>query len=249
MPLILNIETATDMCSVSLAQNGKVLNVREDSTGKSHSSVITLFIRSILEDAGYSLKDLDAVAVGKGPGSFTGLRIGVSTAKGLCMSLGIPLIGVSTLKSMAVGMLGKLKNEDFLDGLAERNNRPVPDLKDILLCPMIDARRMEAYYAVFDMDLNCSREPEAKILEKNILKDLNKRNIFIIFGTGISKCEFVFSDNRNVFVTDGFYPSAGFMGEISFKNFSEGQFENTAYFEPYYLKDFFTVTKKDDLLV
>lgn len=141
MALILNIETATDICSVALARNGEILSLQEGREAKSHASLLTTLISKSFEETECRLIDLDAVAVSKGPGSFTGLRIGVATAKGLCYSLDKPLISVNTLQSMAAAFM--LKN---------------PDTEDVTLCPMIDARRMEVYLALFNNKLEFTRE-------------------------------------------------------------------------------------------
>ena len=148
MALILNLETATTVCSVSLGKDGKLLALKEQNGDYSHAENLTLFIEDVLKQANVKFSELDAIAVSKGPGSYTGLRIGVSTAKGLCYSLNIPLIAIDTLKSLAVG----IKNSD----LKIRNSD--------LLCPMLDARRMEVYCALFDNSLNYVRETSAEII-------------------------------------------------------------------------------------
>jgi len=226
MALILQIETATTSCSVSLAENGKTIAVNEQNERNIHASHITLFIEDVLKWAGYSLKDINAVAVSMGPGSYTGLRIGVSAAKGLCYALDIPLISISTLESMVKGV-----SEHF------SSDR-------VLFCPMIDARRMEVYTAVFDRALNQISGIEAKIIDEASFADLLADNRIVFFGDGAEKCKSVLDLNKNAeFVTD-FVNSAKHMSELSFIKFQKEKFEDVAYFEPYYLKDFLVTTPK-----
>jgi tRNA threonylcarbamoyladenosine biosynthesis protein TsaB len=222
MSLILGIETATKICSVALSENGKLLASKEEGGAYSHSEKLTVFIQEILKQAGKNLKDLDAIAVSKGPGSYTGLRIGVSAAKGLCYGLEIPLISVSTLQAMAKG-----KTE-----------------KNVLFCPMIDARRMEVYTALFDENNKELAPISAKIIDESSFDDQLKENQIIFFGDGADKCEEVLGSNVNaLFSKDGF-PSAEYINQIALEKFSKQDFEDVAYFEPYYLKDFVATTPK-----
>lgn len=221
MPVILNIETSTRVCSVALAIDGEVV-AREDSfTKNSHAENITLFSEKAVKDAGLSFRELDAIAVSKGPGSYTGLRISVSTAKGYCYALDKPLISIGTLKSMAAGMI-------------ERENNP----DGFLYCPMIDARRMEVYAAVFDSKLNEVQGTEAVIVDKNSFHDLLPVNKIIFAGDGAPKCREVLNHQQNAVFMNDFYPSADFMATLSEQKFNKQEFEDVAYFEPFYLKDF-----------
>ncbi len=222
MTLILSIETATLVCSVALVKDGKVLAVKETSKKNSHSEVITVFIDELLKESNLDYTDLNAVAVSKGPGSYTGLRIGVSTAKGLCFALDIPLISVNTLQSMSGGM-----SKDY----NKKSNLPT------LFCPMIDARRMEVYCAIFDNNNREVRKTKAEIIEEGSFAEYLKNNKVVFFGDGASKCKNVISHPNAVFVDD-IHPSAANMAEIVNQKFQENQFEDVAYFEPFYLKEF-----------
>ena len=231
MSYLLNIETATRVCSVAIGRDGELIALKETNKEKSHSSVITLLIQEVLKKAGIVLSDLDAIAVSKGPGSYTGLRIGVSTAKGLCYSLDRPLIAVNTLQAMAISRV--------------ENKSEIP----ILYCPMIDARRMEVYTAFYDADNNEVRKPGADIIDKNSYANILDKNKVVFFGDGAAKCKDALSHHANaIFVDDarpvgrnnriGVFPSARNMIPLSEKSFNDRQFEDVAYFEPYYLKDF-----------
>ena len=222
MALILNIETSTRVCSVALSINGKVASVQESHTQNSHSELITLFAQYVIADAGISFSNLDAVSVSKGPGSYTGLRIGVSTAKGYCYGLDIPLISIDTLGAMAHGML--LKSN-------------ITDSKS-LFCPMIDARRMEVYTALYSSKLSEIEGVTAKIIDDNSFSEYLSDNKIIFAGDGAPKCKDVLSHQANAVFLDDFYPSATYQSNIAEKKFLESDFEDTAYFEPYYLKEF-----------
>jgi len=218
---ILNIETSTQVCSVSLGVDGKVVAIKESNTKNSHAEQITLFCEAVVKEVGIGFRDLDAVAVSKGPGSYTGLRIGVSTAKGYCFALDKPLISIGTLKAMAAGMIENEKNS-----------------KDFLFCPMIDARRMEVYAAFFDVELNELKKTEAVIVDENSFSDFLSENKIIFAGDGAPKCKEVLSHQKNAIIKNGFNPSAAFMAKLSEQKFSQQDFEDVAYFEPFYLKDF-----------
>ena len=214
---ILNIETSTKACSVAIHNDGKLLNCKESVTEEfSHSEKLLLFISDIMNESRINFSQLNAVAVSMGPGSYTGLRIGVSTAKGLCYALDIPLISVSTLQAMAYGMLSVSKAD--------------------LFCPMIDARRMEVYSAFFDSDNIMVREVQADIVDGSSY-DVELRKKVIFFGDGSDKLKGVIKHKNAIFQSD-FYPSAEFIGVLSYNKFVESNFEDVAYFEPYYLKDF-----------
>lgn len=223
MGLILNLETATTNCSVSLALNGVIIAIRENDTPNySHAEQLHVFIQECLEEAGKSPGDLDAVAVSKGPGSYTGLRIGVSAAKGLCFALGVPLISIATLKSMA----SQLNIE-----------------KDAVVVPVLDARRMEVYSAVFDAQLNEIRETRAEIIDEDSFKEYTSGDTMYFIGSGAQKIESTLEGDNLVFKTKA-VPSAKEMAVLSYQKFSSKDFEDVAYFEPYYLKDFLVTKKK-----
>lgn len=218
---ILCIETATPTCSVALLQDGKVAGLRETDRKNSHAEVITLFIRELMDNHELDASHLDAVAVSMGPGSYTGLRIGVSTAKGLCYAGSKPLIAVGTLESMAAGAL----------------QRTGAQPEDTIYCPMIDARRMEVYDALFDHTGKEIRETKAEIIDENSFSGLLKEHAVYFFGDGADKCRSVIT-HPNASFLDGFSPSAAYMAPLVMQKFKAGQFEDVAYFEPFYLKDF-----------
>lgn len=214
---ILNIETSTKNCSVSLAKEGKTVVIKEIAEQNfTHSEKLHLFIDELIKKTGISYKDLNAVALSKGPGSYTGLRIGTSTAKGLCFALDIPLIAI-----------------DSLEILAKQVN-----LNDRLIIPMIDARRMEVYTAVFDQNQNKISETEALIVDENSFDKITQKACFI--GDGAEKCKNILQRENFIFLTEIIYPSANEMSELSYQKFQQKAFEDTAYFEPFYLKEFFT---------
>jgi tRNA threonylcarbamoyladenosine biosynthesis protein TsaB len=217
---ILNIETATKNCSVSIAQNGKTIALNEMAEEHfSHSEKLHLFIDSLLKENQIAYKDLSAVALSSGPGSYTGLRIGTSTAKGLCFALDIPLISVDTLL-----VLAKQVNENSL------------------IIPMLDARRMEVYTAIFDENHNRKTPVQALVVDENSFDEITEKAVFI--GDGATKCKEILNRENFIFWDEIRYPSAGEMGEISFDKFQKKEFEDIAYFEPFYLKEFFTGAKK-----
>ncbi|MFM2212753.1 MAG: tRNA threonylcarbamoyladenosine biosynthesis protein TsaB [Bacteroidota bacterium] len=221
MTFILNIETATKNCSVSLAKNGITILCKElAEQGYSHAEKLHVFIEEILKEAGISVQQLNAVAVSKGPGSYTGLRIGVSTAKGLCYALGIPLISIDTLLILA--------------------KQVVVDSGFII--PMIDARRMEVYSAIYTANHSCTREVEAEILTEDSYATVQD-NIYIV-GDCQEKVHTVLNQSNRHFLPNVVFPSANEMSALSFEKFSKNEFEDVAYFEPYYLKDFMLPQKK-----
>ncbi len=226
MAYILCLETATTICSVSLFKNNRLISFRESDQKNSHAEFITSFIREVVEESDIDYPDIDAVAVSKGPGSYTGLRIGVSTAKGLCYALDKPLIAVSTLQSMAAGFTNHLMNESF----------DFPE--DTLFCPMIDARRMEVYTAVYDIHNREIESINAKIIDRFSFRDFLKKHKIYFFGDGAEKCKPILSSNRNAVFIDKFHPSATMMNQLAFDGFQNRKFEDVGYFEPYYLKDF-----------
>lgn len=222
MALILNLETATTNCSVSIAKDGSTLAIKEHNTPNySHSEQLHVFIQEVLVEASISLSELDAIAISKGPGSYTGLRIGVSAAKGLCFSLDIPLISIATLKSMATQ---SSSNEvDYI-------------------IPLLDARRMEVYSRVFDTQFNEIRETRAEIIDENSFSKYLKKGKVLLVGSGAAKCKDVLA-NVNVLYNLSAVPSSKEISPLSFAKFEAQDFEDVAYFEPYYLKDFILQTK------
>ncbi len=223
--MILCLETATPSCSVALVHDGEVLACEEDPKGQNHSEKITLFIDSVMKKAGVSYDQLDAVAVSMGPGSYTGLRIGVSTAKGICYAVSKPLIAVETLEAMAYGGFSIISSER-----SERRN--------LLLIPAIDARRMEVYAAIFDENVNKIKDTEAVIIDENSFADLKKDHHLYLFGDGADKCAEIFANDDKITVIKDFYCSAKYMNTIAQQKFNNSEFVDVAYFEPFYLKDF-----------
>lgn len=214
MAYILNLETSTKNCSVALAKNGETILCKEIAEqGFSHAEKLHVFMEEILIEANVSVNQLEAIAVSKGPGSYTGLRIGVSSAKGLCYALVIPLISIDTMQVLA--------KKAVVDGL---------------IVPMIDARRMEVYSAVFDQNHNKIKDVEAEILTENSYQDFDQTVYFV--GDCQEKCKTVLVKDNFKFLPEIVFPSANEMSSLSFKKFQNNDFEDVAYFEPFYLKDF-----------
>ncbi|MDY6801129.1 MAG: tRNA (adenosine(37)-N6)-threonylcarbamoyltransferase complex dimerization subunit type 1 TsaB [Bacteroidota bacterium] len=236
MALILNIETSTQVCSVSVSEKGQIKGFKEISDEKSHAKYLTVFIDELIKELNISLHDIDAVAVSKGPGSYTGLRIGVSTAKGLCYAKDIPLISVNTLQSMAFGLIQKVNQEDLT----------IPNFKQSILVPMIDARRMEVYSAFFNSMGEFLRDVKAEIIDQHSYKDILKSKQMIFFGNGSDKITKTVQ-GQNTFFLPGFSASAVYMAQLSELFFAEKKFEDVAYFEPFYLKDFIATTPKKNI--
>ena len=232
MGLILCIETGTDVCSVGLAEDGQLTALRE-SDGRDHARNVAVYVDEMLRERNLSTRELDAVAVGKGPGSYTGLRIGVSFAKGLCYGLGIPLIAVGSLDSLVEVVI-----EDNEAGIVD-----IDSIETATLCPMIDARRMEVYTQLFDGRGVAKSEVEAKVIDAESFRDeIAAASEFVIFGNGAAKC--VGTMPPSVKLID-VKPSARGMARLAQRALDEGRTEDVAYFEPFYLKDFvITVSKK-----
>lgn len=223
MGLILNLETATTNCSVCLAKDGEIIAIRENNTPNySHAEQLHVFIDECLSETNYSPKDLDAIAVSKGPGSYTGLRIGVSAAKGLCFGLDIPLISIATLKSMA---------------------SQASTTKSDYIIPVLDARRMEVYSAVFDNHLNPIRETLAEIIDEGSFKEYLLEGKVYFLGSGAAKIKDILKNDNAEFIFEC-VPSSREMAKLSHDKYKSGEFEDVAYFEPYYLKDFMITKKK-----
>ncbi|MBK8873233.1 MAG: tRNA (adenosine(37)-N6)-threonylcarbamoyltransferase complex dimerization subunit type 1 TsaB [Bacteroidetes bacterium] len=228
MALILNIETATEVCSVVLASDGNIIAREEEAEGRNHALLLTTFIENCLKLAGVAFADLDAIAVSKGPGSFTGLRIGVSTAKGLCYALDKPLISVNSLQSMAAVVIGNGHHQEA-----------------DLLCPMIDARRMEVYTALFDKKAEFVMETSAQIIDNKSFESFLGSKKVLFFGDGMQKCRELLNSSENALFLDEITNSAVGMVHFSENSYKIGQFESTAYFEPFYLKDFFVARQPE----
>lgn len=220
--MILCIETATDICSAALCDETKVTGVAEAPQGMTHAASLTVIIGRLLEEHHIRPADLEAVAVSKGPGSYTGLRIGVSTAKGIAYGSGIPLIGINTLAAMCSGYI-TLHPEELT--------------ADTLLCPMIDARRMEVYNALFRPDGTAIRETSADIIDESSFSDIPGEKRIIFFGNGSEKCRQTITRPNSLFV-EGFLLSASYLHLPAVNALRNKQFEDVAYFEPYYLKEF-----------
>lgn len=226
MSCILNIETSTDVCSVAVSQDGACIFSKEDHSGPNHAVKLGVFVDEALSFADSHAIPLDAVAVSCGPGSYTGLRIGVSMAKGICYGRNIKLISVPTLELLTVPVLLEHELED-----------------DTLLCPMIDARRMEVYAGVYDRALREVRQVQADVVDADTYKEFLDKGKVCFFGNGACKCMEAI-DNPNAVLIKGIEPLAKNMFPIAEKRIAEGRFEDVAYFVPFYLKDFVAKTPK-----
>ncbi|UYW00751.1 tRNA (adenosine(37)-N6)-threonylcarbamoyltransferase complex dimerization subunit type 1 TsaB [Flavobacterium agricola] len=219
MALILNIETATKNCSVSLSNKNEIVALKEIATqGFAHAENLHVFIADVLEQANLSLADLDAVAVSQGPGSYTGLRIGVSAAKGLCYALGIPLLALDTLEILAQQV----------------------QIESGYIVSMLDARRMEVFMGVYSSNYDAVESVKAEIIDENTLASYSEP--LHIIGDGALKCQEILKGSNFIYHPEILYPSAQQMGVLAYKKFETNQFEDVAYFEPYYLKDFVLTT-------
>jgi tRNA threonylcarbamoyladenosine biosynthesis protein TsaB len=219
---ILNIETSTKNCSVSIGKNGRLIALQEICEADfSHAEKLPEFIKNALKDAKITFNNLNAVAVGKGPGSYTGLRIGVSSAKGLCFGLDIPLIAIESLKILANAI----------------------SIKKGFVVPVLDARRLEVYTAVFNEKHQIIKSTFNHILEENSFIDYLQKGKVYFLGDGVKKTKEIVK-HKNAFFLGDYHPSAKEMAKLSFKKFEEKSFEDVAYFEPFYLKDFYITTSK-----
>lgn len=220
---LLGIETSTTNCSVSISKNGENIALEEDnSSSYSHAESLHVFIEAALHSAELTLKDLHGIVVSKGPGSYTGLRIGVSTAKGFCYSLGVPLIAIDTLESLTYSVTG-----------AENS----------YIIPMLDARRMEVYTAIFDTDYQVVKKTNALVLDASSYATYLNEKTCVFIGNGVAKFKDICSHPNAIYKTQH-YPSALQLDQIGFSKFQNQQFEDVAYFEPYYLKDFVAIKPK-----
>ena len=224
MALVLNIETSSPVCSVCISRDGEMLALKEDASGTNHASVLTFFIQILFQQLNVSVHDLDAIAVSAGPGSYTGLRIGVATAKGLCYSMDKPLVAIDSLQALAIGL--------------EKNY-----LKKIFFyCPTLDARRNEIYYGLFGKDAKEIISSRNIILSGSIPFDISNKAV-IIGGSGAMKCESFWKDEALIF-DKAIIPSARNMIHLSEKKIHNHQFENIMSFEPNYIKPVYTTPKK-----
>lgn len=228
MALILNIDTATSVCSVALAQDGNIICVKENNEGLNHSTLLGTYIDEALRECKIEAKDLDAVAVSMGPGSYTGLRIGVSMAKGLCFGAGKPLIAVPTLQALAKAAAELMKEE-------------------ALYCPMIDARRMEVYTAFFDRNNHTVADTKAEIITPDSFSELLQKNTVYFFGNGSNKVKDILRSPHARFI-DNMETSARHLISLSEQLYKTSSFVDTAYFEPFYLKDFIATTPRKKIL-
>lgn len=224
MALILGIETATSICSVALVRDGQLLAIRESEGSKEHSAALTGYIADVFTEAGLTYQQLDAVAVSMGPGSYTGLRIGVSAAKGLCYALDKPFIAIQTLKSLAWQALQQCSQQG-------------KSLENSLFCPMLDARRMEVYTAMFDKNLQVVDPVNASIITTDSFHSFAGKEI-IYFGDGASKCKSTFEEKSGFTFIDNISLSSKAICMLAEPDFENGNFADLAYCEPFYLKDF-----------
>ncbi len=225
MATILCLETSTEVCSVALAMNGTIVGEREDKSGKNHALLLTSFAEEVMKAQNMPFHQLDAIAVSGGPGSYTGLRIGVSTAKGLCYAAGLPLIAIASLEAMSHYVVS--------------NNSSVVIRKDETLyyCPMIDARRMEVYTAIYDHKMQLIRDIQADIIDHLSFSGFLANHKMLFFGNGADKCRTTLQHPNALFL-DNITTSASHMAELAEKAFQNKRFVDVAYYEPFYLKDF-----------
>ena len=237
MSLILCIETGTDICSVGIAKDGELISLRESDRGRDHAGKLGVFADELLRETGISPEDLDAVAVGKGPGSYTGLRIGVSFAKGLCYGLQIPLLAVGSLDALA-----EVAREDYEAGILDIDEQ---DWAAARLCPMVDARRMEVYARIFDSEGKPLSDVSAEIIDEDSFSQWREPGRkLVIFGNGASKCTDMLPDALLIDVA----PSARGLTRLAQQAFDQCDGVDLAYFEPFYLKDFIVTESKKKLL-
>ena len=220
MSCILSIETSTDVCSVAMSENGQCIFKKEDHSGPNHAVSLGVFVDEALSFTDNHAIPLGAVAVSQGPGSYTGLRIGVSMAKGICYGRDVPLLAVPTLEVMAVPVLLNHEIEE-----------------DALLCPMIDARRMEVYSAIYDRALKPQRETRADIVDGDTYRELLDRHPVYFFGNGAAKCMETIN-HPNAHLIKGIEPLAKYMFPLAERRWVQKEYEDVAYFVPFYLKDF-----------
>jgi tRNA threonylcarbamoyladenosine biosynthesis protein TsaB len=235
MALLLHIESTTHVCSVALSQSGQLVNQREDKEGRSHASLLSYFVGQIMEESAIAVKMLDGVSISMGPGSYTGLRIGVSTAKGLCYGADLPLIGIPTLRSLTQGFFMHMDKRG--DELMENS----------VFVPLLDARRMEVYSAVMDRNNQYLRGVQAEIIDENAFRYWLQNFTVYFFGNGTQKVKSILS-HRNARFVEGIDLSASYLVPLAEEKCRSREFEDLAYFEPFYLKDFIATKPKKNLL-
>ncbi len=231
MALILSIETSTKVCSVCLSENDNIIIKKELFEANSHATHLTVFIQDLFNDIKeYKISDIDAVAVSSGPGSYTGLRIGVSVAKGICYALGKPLIAITSLEALAYAAID---NENLKE--------------NTLICPMIDARRMEVYTTLYNAKFEKVKEISAEIIDENSFAETLIQQPILFLGDGAAKCKDVIKNENAIFIENK-APLASNMIKTAYHKFQDKKFEDVAYFEPFYLKDFVATTPKNKVL-
>jgi tRNA threonylcarbamoyladenosine biosynthesis protein TsaB len=235
-PLILHLETATNICSVALSRGEKILAIRENDEDRSHGSLLTPFMQEVLDEAGIRPEEVNAIAVSKGPGSYTGLRIGVSVTKGFAYASNIPVIGIVTLQAMVV---------------AATHHRPVQELQqkypELLFCPLIDARRMEVFSGLYDKNADLLSPVVATVVDETSFSKELESNHIVFFGNGSDKISDTIQHPHAHFIKE-IHPSSEFMVPLALRNFKNNLFEDTAYFEPFYLKDFVATIPRKKVL-
>lgn len=229
MSLLLSIETSTSVCSVAIHNDSTLIAERSIDSDKSHSTLLLQFIEDLLSENNLSIKDVSALAISEGPGSYTGLRIGLSTAKGLCYSLDIPLIAINTLDALGLQISKTLSDTN-------------------LACPMIDARRMEVYCTILNNKNNRVKELNNEIIDEHSFAEYLNNNTIHFFGNGAEKCKDVIT-HKNAFYIDDVKPSATTVGELGLLKLANKEFEDVAYFEPNYFKEFYTPPAKNKTLL
>lgn len=235
MAFILIIETSTEVCSVSLSKDGNLVDLIESGEGQDHARLTSVFAETLLKRNNINPGERNAVAVSKGPGSYTGLRIGASTAKGICYAAQTPLIAVGTLEAMAKHV--SLNHEKF----------GIPFEGNTLFCPMIDARRMEVYSMLIDENGNILKPISAEIIDESFLESDLRSNTVVFFGNGSAKCQNVIQSPNAIFLSN-INASAQYMTELVWEAYNNKHFEDVAYFEPFYLKDFVATVSKKNML-
>jgi tRNA threonylcarbamoyladenosine biosynthesis protein TsaB len=239
--LILHIETGTAVCSAALSRNEALLALKENEEGRAHAQCLAVYIDELMHEQHLSIHDLDAVAVSEGPGSYTGLRVGVSTAKGICFGANKPLIAINSLQSLVFSWQSSVNSTN------QQNSRQSPvSSHQLLVIPMIDARRMEVYTAVFNAAGEQLSEIEAKIIDENSFSDLVKDHQIVFIGDGAEKCKNILSHPNAHFPP--IHASATGMIKPAVAAFQAKKFVDTAYFEPFYLKDFVAIPSKKNIL-
>ncbi|MDP3912826.1 MAG: tRNA (adenosine(37)-N6)-threonylcarbamoyltransferase complex dimerization subunit type 1 TsaB [Bacteroidota bacterium] len=233
MAVILIIETSTEVCSVALTADGVLIDLKESKEGQNHARLVTVFAEELLSRNNIKPDELSAVAVSKGPGSYTGLRIGVSTAKGICFARRIPLIAIGTLEAMTQHVIFNRKYYN------------IPEGKPTLFCPMIDARRMEVFSMLYNEDGSVLKPISAEIIDDTFLSEELEEKQVVFFGNGAEKCRQSLQAPNALFINE-IEASAKYMCQLAWELYNKNKFEDVAYFEPFYLKDFVaTVSKKN----